>query len=331
LIVRATVERPLETEPELDAWLRGLISGIDMKIMAGPMFAYAEEPINKGWTGIAVIEFSHVSMHIWEKESPPLIELDVFSCREFDINAVVDRVRPMGILGLSIYYINRDNFNGNLDKFWTFYKTTNTENGKVYYGVHGAPHIDSSYIGSGKVLKQAIRKHGRKAFKTEHLRFFFTEAEAYAYEAAFITEQHLSDPDCYNIGRGGGGGHKTLRDLVWITDGTINKFVDRAEAERSYIGRGWEYGRTIPDTVKEKMRGKPSPFRGKKRPALSRAMKGRRLTDEWRENVKKAHWLNNGGKISNDTRQKMSEAHKVVAQKRKRNGRGRFEKGAPDA
>ena len=88
LRIRANVDAPIFIEEQLDSWIRGLISDIDMKIMAGPLFSYAEEEINRGWTGIAIIEFSHVSIHIWELEN--MIEVDVFSCKDFDSSRVFD-------------------------------------------------------------------------------------------------------------------------------------------------------------------------------------------------------------------------------------------------
>lgn len=90
LRVRAFVYKPLFLESELDEWLRELIAAIDMKIMDGPHFCYAEEEINRGWTGIAIIEFSHVSVHIWELEN--LVELDVFSCKDFDTAKVMEHI-----------------------------------------------------------------------------------------------------------------------------------------------------------------------------------------------------------------------------------------------
>ncbi|MFN9113277.1 MAG: hypothetical protein ACK5XN_24675, partial [Bacteroidota bacterium] len=45
------------------------------------------------------------------------------------------------------------------------YKTTNLINGKVYIGKD--KHNNNHYLGSGKVLKQAIEKYGRENFIKE--------------------------------------------------------------------------------------------------------------------------------------------------------------------
>ena len=45
------------------------------------------------------------------------------------------------------------------------YKTTNLINGKTYVGK--CVREDKSYYGSGKILKQAIKKYGKKNFIRE--------------------------------------------------------------------------------------------------------------------------------------------------------------------
>ena len=40
------------------------------------------------------------------------------------------------------------------------YKTTNLINGKIYIGQHKSEEYDSSYYGSGKLIRRAIEKYG---------------------------------------------------------------------------------------------------------------------------------------------------------------------------
>ena len=56
------------------------------------------------------------------------------------------------------------------------YKTTNLVNGKIYIGQHIGK-VNDSYLGSGVVLHNAIRKYGRCNFKREILRLCYTEHE----------------------------------------------------------------------------------------------------------------------------------------------------------
>lgn len=84
------------------------------------------------------------------------------------------------------------------------YKTINLLNGKYYIGVSNGK--DPNYLGSGRVLKIAIKEHGRKNFIRETLEIFETEKEAYAREAQLVNDIVVADRNSYNIGKGGKGG-----------------------------------------------------------------------------------------------------------------------------
>jgi S-adenosylmethionine decarboxylase len=92
LRVRAYVEQPLYSESAIDDWIDRMCKhGLKMKIMKGPEFYFATSEINRGWTATAIIEFSHISLHIWELEG--LIEFDAFSCKDFDVNKVMEFIK----------------------------------------------------------------------------------------------------------------------------------------------------------------------------------------------------------------------------------------------
>lgn len=91
---------------------------------------------------------------------------------------------------------------------YILYKTTNLINGKYYFGVH---HLNPNYkydyyLGSGSMLRRAIKKYGRLSFLREDLEYFETQEEAYAREAEIVTEALVTDPMCYNEKMGGKGG-----------------------------------------------------------------------------------------------------------------------------
>lgn len=85
------------------------------------------------------------------------------------------------------------------------YKITNKINNKYYYGIHSTTNLDDGYMGSGAVLKQAIKKYGSENFTKEIITFCNTREELIQCEKDIITEQMVNDKNCYNIHLGGEG------------------------------------------------------------------------------------------------------------------------------
>ena len=66
-----------------------------MKLLAGPYTTYVNEFGNKGMTSVAIIETSHIALHIWDETDPGLMQLDVYSCADFSPRDVFDEVEKM--------------------------------------------------------------------------------------------------------------------------------------------------------------------------------------------------------------------------------------------
>ena len=92
LIVRAEVYRPPMDEKFLTGWLNEFIEKIGMKIMMGPYVKYSYMIGNRGITGAAIIETSHIIMHIWDEVSPALMQFDVYSCGEFNPETICNKI-----------------------------------------------------------------------------------------------------------------------------------------------------------------------------------------------------------------------------------------------
>ena len=86
------------------------------------------------------------------------------------------------------------------------YQITNKVNGKIYVGVHKTRRLDDGYMGSGKVVRSAVMKHGIENFTKVILETFDTSEAMYAREAEIVTDAFLARDDVYNLRRGGFGG-----------------------------------------------------------------------------------------------------------------------------
>ena len=70
---------------KLKELIRGIVEAIRMNIIAGPFVAEGN-PAEPGVTAVAIIDFSHVSIHTFTKSREAFV--DVFSIKEFDCDAV---------------------------------------------------------------------------------------------------------------------------------------------------------------------------------------------------------------------------------------------------
>ena len=89
--------------------------------------------------------------------------------------------------------------------FYYLYKTTNLINAKIYIGVHKTKKLNDGYLGSGKIIKDAIKKYGKEFFKKEILEFFDNEDLMYLKEMEVVDETFIKNADTYNLMIGGFG------------------------------------------------------------------------------------------------------------------------------
>jgi len=65
---------------------------------------------NKGVTAIAIIETSHVVMHLWDEVKPALIQLDVYSCAEMNPNKIIDTIKnELQATNIEYKFLDREN------------------------------------------------------------------------------------------------------------------------------------------------------------------------------------------------------------------------------
>lgn len=90
-------------------------------------------------------------------------------------------------------------------KFGYVYLTTNLINGKTYVGQHHAGFFDTRYKGSGKIITQSLKKHGRKNFKVELLEWCDNQESLDNKEIEYIAKYRAKGKAEYNITDGGSG------------------------------------------------------------------------------------------------------------------------------
>ncbi len=104
------------------------------------------------------------------------------------------------------------------------YKITNNINHKWYIGKHNGK--DPNYMGSGKLLKSAIKKYGINNFSKEVLEECNSLTELNKKEKLWILKTNaVIDPTSYNLANGGEGGD-------------LNRFKDH-NAEAFKRSKGW--------------------------------------------------------------------------------------------
>jgi len=89
------------------------------------------------------------------------------------------------------------------------YKTTNLINNKIYVGKD--KYNDPNYLGSGRILQNSIKKHGKENFIKEIIEHCSTKEELNQREIYWIAHYNSRDRSIgYNLALGGEGGSAHL-------------------------------------------------------------------------------------------------------------------------
>lgn len=194
------------------------------------------------------------------------------------------------------------------------YKTTNTINGKIYVGLDTKN--NPNYLGSGKILKLAIKKYGKENFKkqiiVESLKISIEEAKE--IEVFWINKLNATNPEI---------GYNIRNSLVYSnygikrSDEFKNKLseLNKGENNRMY---GKHHSEETKKILKEKLNGEKSPLFGKHhsektKKILSEQKKGIPISEKARKNMRANDGENNpmhGKHHSEKTKKKISETHK---------------------
>jgi S-adenosylmethionine/arginine decarboxylase-like enzyme len=80
-----------------------------MKVLMGPYAKYLDVVGNRGLTAVAIIETSHIALHVWDEDSPSLMQLDVYTCGPLEPQLVVDAIQEFNPIKVEMKYLDREN------------------------------------------------------------------------------------------------------------------------------------------------------------------------------------------------------------------------------
>jgi group I intron endonuclease len=143
--------------------------------------------------------------------------------------------------------------------YYIIYKVTNKTNGKYYIGKHQTALLTDSYMGSGKLIRRAIKKYGSNNFIKEVLYTFDSEKEMNIKEKELVNH---NDSLCYNLNEGGHGGwafvhknglHKLPSPLKGKKTGPLSAERKKNMSVSKIGSKNPMYGRNHTDETKAQM------------------------------------------------------------------------------
>ena len=107
IVIATFKETPFISETFTNEWIRELVEEIDMEILKEPSSVHCNEENNEGISSFCLITTSHIALHSWEKSDPNLVQLDVYSCKPFDTEKVLNKIREFGPMTIGSKFLNR--------------------------------------------------------------------------------------------------------------------------------------------------------------------------------------------------------------------------------
>jgi len=209
------------------------------------------------------------------------------------------------------------------------YKTTNLINGKIYIGKYLGSR--PGYLGSGIVLKKAIKKYGKNNFKRETIETCQSKQELNERERYWINKYNSKDSSVgYNIGSGGEGFDTSLVGFIEAYGEKIGnqKYLDFCKKiSNGHKGKDtWNKGKNgayseeskkkISNSIKKYWKSKKDrSFNLEHKANMSKSMKGKKhppLTEEHKIKIGLAML---GRKWTDEQKRKGSESQKETYKK----------------
>lgn len=101
LILDGFVKCPPTNEAEAKKELAKIIEDIGMVVaklsndQPNPIAWYCDDPDNRGLTAGGILTTSHIVMHIWDVDHPAPFHFDLYSCSDFEVDFIVNRLNEL--------------------------------------------------------------------------------------------------------------------------------------------------------------------------------------------------------------------------------------------
>jgi S-adenosylmethionine/arginine decarboxylase-like enzyme len=107
-IASVTFYETIITETRVKIWLEELAEVIGMEILHPAVVVSCYDEGNEGITGFLLLSTSHISIHIWDQAKKPYAQIDVYSCKEFDLNLILDEINKLDADDVTYLAIDRN-------------------------------------------------------------------------------------------------------------------------------------------------------------------------------------------------------------------------------
>lgn len=108
LLIKGFCKKPFKSAEDLNRWFKSLVEKVGMVVVAGPTSVYVDEIGNEGLTGTVTLATSHSSIHIWDAYEIPMFQFDIYSCKQYDIQLVIDHLNEMDLIEFDWMAIDRN-------------------------------------------------------------------------------------------------------------------------------------------------------------------------------------------------------------------------------
>jgi len=195
------------------------------------------------------------------------------------------------------------------------YCTTNLVDNSIYIGVHCTDNQNDSYLGSGKLLKRAIRKYGHSNFIRDTLYDVENTELAFFIESILVDADFIKRADTYNVSLGGEGG--SAGPMSEYTKQKLRRPRSeetklRMSVARKGVPKGPPSESHRLNISKAKTGVSRDSFSEEWRRRIAEANKGRTPSIETREKIARSHTGVPKGAPTLQARQNMSKASKGI-------------------